>query len=275
VHGDFARAEDAGRLPRIVSGKEVEEMHGGRLVPTPAEKRYVTDLYDGDVAHADRIVGGFFEALRKDGSLDRVLVVVLSDHGEELWDREPGYSPDHGHSLYQELVHVPLLVRWPGQVPSGARIRTPVSLLDVAPTLLELARLPADPVHQGRSLATTLRTGSEPEARTIQVESVQYGPDRFLMRNGDLAAILTPYPDRLDNSVPIPALALEVFDLAADPLEQHDLSAHLSEAAAEMVDALWQRSRGVLNPPSRKGQEQPPELPEELLEQLRSLGYLR
>jgi len=275
VHADFAKADDAGRLPRIVSGKEVEEMHRGRLVPTPAERRYVTDLYDGDVAHADSVIGGFLEALRGDGTLDRTLVVVLSDHGEELWDREPGYSPDHGHSLYQELVHVPLLFRWPGQVRAGARIRTPVSLLDVVPTLLDLAGLPADPLHEGRSLATTLRTGGEPDPRTILVESVQYGPDRFLMRTGDLAAILTPYPDRLDNAVSIPARALEVFDLAVDPLEQHDLSSHLTGTAAEMVDALWQRSRGILNSPSRKGAEEAPELPEELLEQLRSLGYLR
>jgi arylsulfatase A-like enzyme len=213
--------------------------------------------------------------LRQDGTLDRTLVVVLSDHGEELWDREPTYCADHGHTLYQELLHVPLLFRWPGQVPAGARVKTPVSLLDVAPTLLDLAGVPGDPDYRGRSLATTLRTGQEPEARTIQAESVQYGPDRFLMRNGDLTVILTPYPDRLDNAVRIPARPLEIFDLAADPLEHQDLSSHLTPLAAEMVDALWQRSKGVLDQPYGKGQETPPQLPDELMQQLRSLGYLR
>lgn len=274
LHAEHARPSDAGRLEQTITDEEVDAIHHGDLILTPDERRYVSDLYDGDVAWADRAIGGFLDSLRQEGTLDRTLVVVLSDHGEELWDREPDYSPDHGHSLYQELVHVPLLVRWPGQVPTGARVKTPVSLLDVTPTLLDLAGVPGDPEHRGRSLATTLKTGEEPGARTIQAESVQYGPDRFLMRNGDLTVILTPYPDRLDNAVPIPARPLEIFDLAADPLEQQDLSSHLTPAAAQMVDALWQRSKGVLDQPYRKGQEKPPELPDDLLQQLRSLGYL-
>jgi arylsulfatase A-like enzyme len=274
VHLDRARPEDVGRLPPTFTIEEVEVIHRGEIVPTPAERRYITDLYDGDVAYADRVVGGFLSTLEREGILDRALLVVVSDHGEELWDHDTGYSPDHGHTLYQELIHVPLILRWPGKVPAGRRIRTPVSLIDVAPTLLALAGLPADRDHRGRSLAGTLSTGEEPDPAPIMAESVQYGPDRFLVREGDLKVVLTPYPDRLNSFVAIPARPLEIFDLAADPLEHHDLSAHLTDPAAGMVDLLWQRAREVVSERGAVGPKTPP-LPDELLEQLRSLGYLR
>src|SRR5206468_4970504 len=89
---------------------------------------------------------------------------------------------------------------------------------------------------------------------------------------GNLKVVLTPYQDRF-SIVPIPARTLEVFDLDADPLERHDLSAHLTKPVAEMVDVLWRRARGVLSGPTRDDEAGPP-LPEELLQQLRSLGYL-
>ncbi len=272
VHADFANPADAGRLPPVVSYKEVDAIHRGALILSEAERRYVTDLYDGDVAHADRVIGRFLQTLRREGILDRTLVVVLSDHGEELWDREPNYSPDHGHSLYQELIHVPLLVRWPGRVPAGSRIRTPVSLIDLAPTLLALTGLPGDPAHRGKSLARTMQTGEEPPPQPILAEAIEYGPDRFMIREGNLKVVLTPYPDRF-NLVPIPAPPLEVFDLAADPLERHDLSTHLTKPVAEMVDVLWRRAKRVLSGPAQEDEGGPP-LPEDLLQPLRSLGSL-
>ena len=167
---------------------------------------------------------------------------------------------------------MPLLVRWPDRVPAGSRIRTPVSLIDLAPTILALTGLPADPAHQGRSLARTMQTGEEPPPQPILAEAIEYGPDRFLIREGNIKVVLTPYPDRF-NLVPIPARPLEVFDLATDPLERHDLSTHLTKPVAEMVDVLWRRAKRVLSGPVPADEGRPP-LPEDLLQQLRSLGYL-
>jgi len=73
--------------------------------------------------------------------------------------------------------------------------------------------------------------------------------------------------------VPIRARMLEVFDLASDPLEQHDLSAHLTKPVAEMMEVLWRRAGEVLTGAGREDRQGPP-LPEELLRQLRSLGYV-
>jgi arylsulfatase A-like enzyme len=84
----------------------------------------------------DEQIGVLVERLRERQLLEKTILVILADHGEGF--REHGLT-SHGNSLYRELVHVPLVVRYPASVPAGARIRSVVSLTDVAATLLELA----------------------------------------------------------------------------------------------------------------------------------------
>ena len=273
-HTDRAPREDAGRLSAPFTNREVEEVHRQRLVLTPAERRYVTGLYDSDVASADAAIGVLLDGLRRDAILDGAILVILSDHGEDLWDHHPTWSPGHGHTLYEELVHVPLIVRAPGLVPAGGRIRTPVSLLDVAPTLLELAGLPPEPDHRGRSLDASLRGGREPEPRPVWSESVEYGPDRFALREGDRKMIRTPFPETMHSDARFAAAPLEVFDLASDPKETRDLSASLTDAEVRMVADLGRRAERALHTPTLEVADAP-DLPENLREQLRSLGYVK
>jgi arylsulfatase A-like enzyme len=83
-------------------------------------------LYDGGVASADRWVGELLAFLREAGLYDRTTIVLTSDHGEELGDRAPGgIFGTHGHSLYEEMVGVPLIVKLPGQAHAGSRVRAP------------------------------------------------------------------------------------------------------------------------------------------------------
>lgn len=273
VHTTYAEAADAGRLARGLSGEQVLDIQQGRLALTESERRYATDLYDGDVARVDEVVGGLLETLRDEGILDQALLVVLSDHGEDLWDHEERISPAHGHSLYQEILHVPLIVRAPGRVRAGARIRQPVSLLDVAPTLLEMAGLPADPSHQGTSLARSLRAGEEPESRLLYSEGIEYGPDRFAVRAGNMKVIVAPMPDVVRNNVPLEVQALEVFDLASDPQERHDLSGRMDDPSRRALRALWTRLQKRYKPFHELGGQET--IPDELREQMRSLGYVR
>ncbi len=271
THPGMADPADRGRLGETFEIPDVLAVQSGKMVLTAGERRYVSGLYDGDVADADRVMGGMLEAMRKEGILDRAVLVVLSDHGEDLWDHDATRSPGHGHSLYEEILHVPLIVRAPGIVPAGSRIRTPVSLLDVAPTLLALAGLPPDADYRGENLERTLRTGEEPAPAEILAESIEYGPDRFSIRKGDLKAVLAPLPDRHNAGVRVDARPLEVFDLAHDPREEHDLSRALPPGADRMVETLWRRVEKVFKPVNgEEGQK----IPEELREQLRSLGYV-
>jgi arylsulfatase A-like enzyme len=271
-------ATDPGRLAAGVTFQEVDAIHSGEMVLTEDERRHVINLYNGDVAHADRVVGGFLQTLRAEGRLDDTILVVLSDHGEDLWDHSDVRSPGHGHNLYQELMHVPLMVRAPGRVPGGHRLQTPVSLLDVAPTLLALAGLPPDPHHRGRSLETALLTATEPSQVPVLAESVEYGPDRFMRREGDLKVVLTPTPGIVHNNVRLHVAPLEIFDLAGDPGEHHNLVAgaedELAASARTLVMELRERARlKLFGEETLPGEEQ--RLPPELEEQLRSLGYIQ
>jgi arylsulfatase A-like enzyme len=273
VHADFADPSTAGRLPSEFSIHELDEIRGGRLVLTAQEQRYVSDLYDGDVAHTDALVGRLLAGLERCGVLAGAVVVVLSDHGEDLWDHVATRSPDHGHSLYEELLHVPLIYWAPGSIPPGQLIRTPVSLLSVAPTLLSLAGLPADPSHRGQDLAPSLRRGSEPPARPVFSESVEYGPDRFAVRDGSHKVIVAPVLDRHHGGVELEVEPVEIFDVSKDPLERRNLAADPTDRSLELLRMLRERALRILSH-DRSLSEVGAAPPAEQVEQLRALGYV-
>ena len=102
---------------------------------TPRDQRRIEALYDGGILYADGYLGRLIDLLRELGHWEETLLVVLSDHGEEFWDHG---NVGHAHTLFQELVHVPLLVRLPGDRHSGRRVEATVRLIDVGPTILDL-----------------------------------------------------------------------------------------------------------------------------------------
>ena len=270
THDDFVDAS-ARRALGPLGVEELEAIHRGERILTPAERESVKRLYDGDVASADHQVGALLEDLARAGILDSLLVVVISDHGEDLWDHDALRSPGHGHSLYEELLHVPLIFSAPSLVREGGRVRAPVSLIDLAPTLLDLAGLPALSAAEGRSLAQVLKEGGEIEPRPIVAESIEYGPDRFSRREGDRKVILAPRPDRYNAGVELAVRPVEIFDLSQDPQELTSLASSPPSGMGPSVEALWRRVEAVFKP-ARSGEGK---LAPELREQLRSLGYVQ
>lgn len=138
-------------------GEEVR----GRLelakLTVPAARQYVIDRYDNSLRYIDDSLRKVFAAL------DRWDVVMLfSDHGEEFWDHD---SFGHGHTLYEELLRVPLVVRAPGLKPS--RVSEPVSLLDLTPTVLDLIRRPVKGLD-GQSLVPLMHGDTTARARFAQ-----------------------------------------------------------------------------------------------------------
>ena len=109
----------------------------------------VTDLYDAQVAYLDAHLRKLFDGLRRRGLLDDCLVVFTADHGHEIFEHG---QFGHGRTLYDEVLRVPLLL-WQGGGPPRV-VTTPVSLLDVAPTVLTLMGLPIPPEMTGRVLVT-------------------------------------------------------------------------------------------------------------------------
>jgi arylsulfatase A-like enzyme len=229
----------------------------------PGEKQFLAGLYAADVARMDAALAQLLAGLDAAGLAANAWVIVVADHGELLgeWDM---YM--HGRTLFEPLLHVPLLARGPGARPGA--VATPVSLLDLAPTLLELAGLAAPPSFRGRSLAPALR-GEPLEERPLVAELVQTHAEEdvrqrhvLAVRDGSRKLLV-----RTDGVV-------EGFDLAADPGERRPLPTRPGE-----LDALLGRAglglAGDFDADAYLGAAGDAPVPTpEMLEALRQLGYL-
>lgn len=133
------------QLKRVMQGElPIDDADLGRLI----------DLYDAEIAYVDAEVGRFFEELRRLDLFDDTVIAILSDHGEEFGEHGGVF---HGVTLYDEMTHVPLVVRLPGGKHGGVRLSHVVELVDLGPTLLELLGLADDRTHQGQSFAALVQ----------------------------------------------------------------------------------------------------------------------
>jgi arylsulfatase A-like enzyme len=222
--------------------------HYNAVGVTPAQARFLADRYDGGVRRADDALAGLFAFLADEGVLRDTVVVVTSDHGEEL--REHGRI-GHEESVYPELLHVPLLVRAPGVAPRS--IPTPVGLVDLAPTLLDLLGLPPLPDVDGRSLRAAIEGDALPP-RPIRAE-LEWKRTLAAWIDGDVQLVVAPD-------------GVERYDLARDPLAQHPLPTTAEEAAEALrrLEATLETARPRDPLPALPGPE--------ALDRLRDLGYV-
>ena len=132
-----------------------------RIEPRMAGRdlEHLIALYDGEIAWTDEHVGRIRALLEEAGVLERTIVVVTADHGTEFFEHG---QKGHRKSLYDEVVHIPLVVRWPERVPAGLRIPRQTRLVDVAPTLLELCGVAPLPDVMGRSMAAVFADPAAP-----------------------------------------------------------------------------------------------------------------
>src|ERR1700751_3366282 len=117
--------------------------------PPPFKERYSSQPYDGEIAYADSCLGKLFTELRKKGLFDETLIAVMADHGESLG--APGENT-HGIFLYDETLHVPLLIKLPANRWAGKRVESRARLVDVAPTILASAGFTVPREMQGEPL---------------------------------------------------------------------------------------------------------------------------
>jgi len=133
-------------------------------------------LYDGGIRFVDTFIGRFFENLRERGLYEHTVIVVLSDHGEAFGEHDAERFYDaHCDTQYEELIRVPLLVRYPPLKGRGKVVKRPVGLIDVFPTLLDLLDLEVPAGLQGRSLESLL-IGDSDEPSWAVSESTCFGP---------------------------------------------------------------------------------------------------
>ena len=125
---------------------------------------HVIALYEGEVAWVDAHVGAIMHALDAAGLAEKTLVIVVSDHGEEFFDHG---NIGHRHTLYEEVVRVPMLLRLPRVLPAGAAVRGPVSLTDLLPTVLDILGLSPAPMRGASSFLPLIRGAADPGAREV------------------------------------------------------------------------------------------------------------
>jgi arylsulfatase A-like enzyme len=242
---------------------------------TPADMELLEALYDGEVASVDSELRSLFGELEREGILDHAVVVVTADHGEEF--KEHGrYS--HGYALFEESVRVPLILIGPG-IEKGRVVERNVSLLDLAPTLLELAGLPPEPVFEGRSLVPPARRASllsrffstDEGARDVILELPPTGSKwdlrahaRGIVRASTKLLIAVSGPRKKAEST-------QIYDLASDPGEVDPNPGVLDGELPALLAALRERTQELAT--RAAGSAEKGVIDEATKEKLRALGY--
>jgi arylsulfatase A-like enzyme len=237
----------------------------------PGQSHWLRERYAQCVESLDRQIGDLIEQLRLRGRLANTLIVITADHGEHFG--EHGLYL-HGNSLYEPLVHVPLLVVWPGHVPAGRRVRTPVSLVDLPATVLELAAEDSAEHLPGTSLEPLWSNADESAAKRVIVTEVLtppvvppcqgrspvFGGSSRAVRLGDFKYIR--HADGREELYDLGTDPSESLNLAAEPSaphgRAHDAAAHGDAAsdaeAREMLDELRAYSNRLFSAaPERAG----------------------
>jgi choline-sulfatase len=236
VHQPY-RPPDSADLPAPL--EELEERPGiravlnGAIVPfgsvqfEPGDKPILDALYDAEMRRVDRLFGKMLELLRERELTDSTLVILSADHGEELLDHGfVGHASTSLHAkLYEELIHIPLIMAWPGHVPPGLAISDPVSQIDILPTVARLLDLPVPQGVQGLDLFK-----SRPD-RPLFLESVSGGNQTPKSRQDEwIRAIRVGRWKYISTD--------ELYDLILDPKETTNLIGQESKLANQLKNRM-------------------------------------
>lgn len=237
--------------PKFLLFAHIYEPH----TPYSPPARFAGHPYDGEVAYADEIVGTLLEHLRTKNLYENATVILLSDHGEGLGDHG---EDEHGLFLYRETIQVPLIIKLPRGTGAGRRVADPVQHIDLLPTLLDLADVPALASLRGRSLVPLLESsGPLPEA---QIYSESLSP-RYHFGWSELYAL------SVDRYRYIRAPRDELYDVSRDPGELASIAGdrpQLREGMRRAIDAII-ATAGVTAPSA---------VSEEDRRKLAALGYV-
>ena len=242
------------------------------------EINVISRLYDASLIDLDQAINILLERLRKIGILDNTVVVITSDHGENLGDHR---MMDHKYCVYNTLIRVPLIIRYPPAVLPG-RVESPVPVLDLFATILDLAGLPEPgPEIPSRSLFAggRSRSGLEP----IFSELVESTP-KALQRVSNLYPNLDWKPWlRTLKSVEQGNYKFiqasdgrhELYNLALDAGEEHNLMTAEPERVEAMKRSIqqWLTTFAPYDPSQASKEDKPRRLSKDVLKELRSLGY--
>jgi len=230
--------------------------------PEPYKTRYAHALYNGEVAYVDSTVGKFLRQLRARGLYDSSIIAVMADHGEALGEHG---EDTHGIFLYDETIHVPLLIKIkrPGAITAAKQIQQRVGLVDVLPTVLDAAGLPVPQTVQGQSLFSIMN-GKDPVAPTDHPAYAESDYPHRAYGWSPLRAL------RTGKYLYIDAPRRELYDQTVDPKSARDLSSSstaVTTTLAEQLDTFRQKTSSTEKAPQAA-------LDPEAQQKLAGLGYM-
>ena len=243
------------------------------------QKDNIAGLYKGEIRYTDEVfVRPVLEALKKSNLYDNTLIILTSDHGEEFYDHE---SWLHDHSLYEEGIRIPLIIRFPGGRFGGQRIEAPARITDIMPTALQFAGLNPEGLDlDGKSLFPLLQ-GREKQPRPVLADLAlrqhQDPPTTISFVRDNLKVIVhkqvaSPYIDRVSRE--LSDYRVELYDLAQDPGETQNL-ANEARFRASVVQFIREAHGLFQEAEASRMQKNQVEMDRSLEERLKALGYIK
>jgi arylsulfatase A-like enzyme len=219
-------------------------------------KKNFEALYDAQIAHGDSQFGLLLRRLRDLGLYDQTVVILVADHGEEFLDH--GLFA-HGHSLYQEILHVPLIIRWPEGQYAGRKVESPAQHIDLLPTILAAAGAPSPAAYPGMDLRLLARAGT-PVEREVSSDLSLAGTRVSSLVTGGMHLLVRERPNPV----------AELYDTRNDPRELRNLA----DPAGVRFGYLMSRLRTLNHQQGSSAATRRSPIPGELDKQLRALGYV-
>jgi choline-sulfatase len=227
--------------------------------PPPFKAQYAASPYDGEIAYVDSAVGKLLTTLRSRGLYDQSLIVVVADHGEAFGEHGEW---SHGLFLYDETIHVPLLIKLPSAGSARRLIESRVGLVDIAPTLLQEVGIAAPAAMQGQSLLELVKAKSNAAAQ----DRPEYAETDYPYRAFGWSSLRAW---RAGKYLYIDAPQRELYDQPLDPQAAHNLANN----APSVTDTMASQLDEFRHKTSRAGQAEVALTPRQA-EQLQALGYV-
>jgi len=252
---DLFETNYSGDLPMHTTERIAQRINNGRIKITQEDTLHIINTYNAEIRSMDESFGVFIDFLKKKELYDKTIIIFTSDHGEEFYDH--GVMASHSHTLFDELLHIPLIIKFANSKFASREIENLVRSIDMMPTLLDLVniKIPENlegvsliPMIKGRGKNEDLFAISERDMiETLQDECWSIMYDKWKLYNSRL------------------------YDLEKDPFERIDISSE----HAELKTILRKKAIQFIKQIRITQQKEKVELDETELEKLKALGYIK
>jgi arylsulfatase A-like enzyme len=241
------------------------------------ERENIVALYDGEIRYTDEnLIKPLIKKLKNLNLYENTMIILTSDHGEEFFDHKAWL---HGHSLYNELLHIPLIIKFPQSRYKNRRLHNTVSIIDIMTTILDEVKIDSSAYNfDGVSLIDYLKNGEKEEPLLIADVDSYDNPDILpvkiaLFQNGYKLIMNNDFgsPPEFYLPVPPPIAKFELYDMRKDPIEMFNIFEQQSGIVRDLINRITEiyQTKAALSREKRISRDK------DFDETMRALGYIR